>query len=284
MKSIELVVANLDEAKAKAASKLGVPEDQIQIEVLEESKGLFGRPGKLTIRASAEDSAEATAEAPKGEKPKKAVKSAKPEKAESTEKKAEKPAKGAKVEKAAKPAKEEPAEEGVPSTEEEGDFSDGVSDRPEAVATQEDADKMVGYLTELLELADMEATVSCSGINGRYVNIKIDGKDVGYLIGRRGEVLNAIQYMMNVISGRQLHNGVRIVLEADNYRQKRADALTEMAQKIAAEVVKRGEEAVLDALPAFERRVIHQALVDFEGVTTYSEGEEPDRRVVIGPE
>jgi spoIIIJ-associated protein len=76
---------------------------------------------------------------------------------------------------------------------------------------------------------------------------------------------------------------VRVVLEGDSYRERRAQTLTDMALKLAQEVRARGEEAVLDALPAFERRVIHQAIVDLEGVTTYSEGEEPNRRVVIAP-
>jgi spoIIIJ-associated protein len=72
-------------------------------------------------------------------------------------------------------------------------------------------------------------------------------------------------------------------VEGDNYRERRAEMLTNMARQIAEQVVERGEEAVLDALPAFERRVIHQALVDIEGINTYSEGEEPNRCVVIAP-
>jgi len=76
---------------------------------------------------------------------------------------------------------------------------------------------------------------------------------------------------------------VRITLDADSYRMQRNAALERQAKQIAAQVLKRQQEAVLDPLPAHERRVIHQALADFEGVETYSEGEEPNRRVVISP-
>jgi spoIIIJ-associated protein len=116
------------------------------------------------------------------------------------------------------------------------------------------------------------------------VNVTLDGRDVSFLVGRRGEVINALQYLMNVMSTRKLHNGVRVVLEGNDYRKKRQDVLTKLATQIAEEVAKRGEEAVLDALPAFERRVVHKALSEFPGIVTYSEGEEPNRRVVIAPE
>jgi spoIIIJ-associated protein len=152
------------------------------------------------------------------------------------------------------------------------------------VATQADADELVGMLTELLELADLDVSVKVMELNGRYVNVTLDGRDVSFLVGRRGEVINALQYLMNVMSTRKLHNGVRVVLEGNDYRKKRQDVLTKLATQIAEEVAKRGEEAVLDALPAFERRVVHKALSEFPGIVTYSEGEEPNRRVVIAPE
>jgi spoIIIJ-associated protein len=95
--------------------------------------------------------------------------------------------------------------------------------------------------------------------------------------------LNALQYLCNVIASRKVTNGIRVTLEGDEYRQRREQILTQMALEVAEEVKKRGEEAVLAPLPAFERRIIHQALVEFAGVETYSEGEEPERCVVIAP-
>jgi spoIIIJ-associated protein len=150
-------------------------------------------------------------------------------------------------------------------------------------ATEEDAEALLAMLEEIIESGDMQASVKISQREGRYVHLSIEGEDASHLIGRRGEVLNSLQYLLNVFSGRKVRPGIRVVLDADAYRDHRKDVLTDLATQIAEQVVARGEEAVLDALPAFERRVIHQILADFEGVQTYSEGEEPNRRVVIAP-
>lgn len=266
MQTIEIVAISLDEARSKAASQLGVAEDAVTLEVLEETKGLFGRPGKLTVRATA---GAAVASAPADEKPAKVAKAPKG-----------KPAKAAKTEEAA------PAEAEAPAERPERPERPARGEKPERAdveATQDDADQLVAIVNRLITAGDLDVTCTCTQIQGRYVHLNLEGKDVGNIIGRRGEVLNSLQYLLNTIAARRLDNGVRITLEADHYRERRAATLTEMAQKLAAEVINRGEEAVLDALPAFERRVIHQALVDMEGVSTYSEGEEPNRRVVIAP-
>jgi spoIIIJ-associated protein len=92
-----------------------------------------------------------------------------------------------------------------------------------------------------------------------------------------------MQYLVNIIAGRRFDNGVRATLDGNDYRRRREEALTLLATKIADQVKSRGEEAVLDALPAFERRIVHKALSTYEGISTYSEGEEPNRRVVIAP-
>lgn len=272
MDKIELVATNQDEAKEKAAVQLGVPADQVEIEVLEETKGLFGKPGKVTVSAWAKEAKE---EKPKKTAKKKAEPKEEPaaEEAPGEEAAEEKPkAKPASKSKAPKSPKSPDAKETVPEEE-----------RKEVIATDEDATYLVDALNHLLETSGLEAKAELSELTGRYVNMQISGTDVGFLVGRRGEVLNAVQYLMNVVAARQLTNGVRVTLEGDNYREKRTKILYKMAEEIATQVKERGEEAVLDALPAFERRIIHQALVDFEGVNTYSEGEEPKRCVVIAP-
>lgn len=287
MQTIELVAASLSEAQEQAAAKLGVSVDDLTIEVLDETKGLFGKPGKVTVRATASappapveeaDPASAEVEEKPKKKPARGKKSAEePVSAEDDapavveETVAEAPASPARGKKSAKVEKKE-----------EGDGED-EPEGPAPTASEEDADTLVALLNGLISAGDLRAEAKWTSLNNRYVHVEIDGKDVGYLVGRRGEVLNALQYLLNVISARQLDNGVRVVLEGDSYRQRREQTLTTMAQNIAREVKARGEEAVLDALPAFERRIIHQAIVDMEGVTTYSEGEEPNRRVVIAP-
>lgn len=271
METIEVVASSVEEAIERAAQQLGVEASAVKSEVIDEAKGLFGKPGKVTIRASAVAS-------PKSEPEPAAAAVAEEPTAEAPAEEEEKPKRRTRAKREDKPAEKEAA----PTAEAEHEEAKEEAG-PDVVASQEDADRLLEILSGMLKAGDLRAEATISALNGRYVHIDVDGPDVGYLIGRRGEVLNSIQYMMNVISARKLNNGVRVVVEGDNYRERRAEMLSDMARRIAAQVLERGEEAVLDALPAFERRVIHQALVEIEGISTYSEGEEPERYVVIAP-
>src|SRR5690606_31735221 len=129
-----------------------------------------------------------------------------------------KPAPKAKVEKA---PKKEAAAKTEESKDESSEEQEGESDSQPAEASEEDSSKLVAYLETLLQAANLDVAVTASGTNGRYVNINLDGNDAGFLVGRRGETLNALQYYMNVVAARQLQNGVRVVLEGDSYREKR---------------------------------------------------------------
>lgn len=300
MQTIEITAASHDEAVAQAAKSLGVSPDELTVTVLEETKGLFGKTN-VKIRAELNSGAPA-----KAAKPAAKAKAA-PKAAAKTEEVAEEKPKGrgrtAKAAPAAEVVEEAPAEEakedakprgrgrGKKAEATEGEAapereSKGGRERREEAdveATEEDAEALLAMLEEIIESGDMQASVKISQREGRYVHLSIEGEDASHLIGRRGEVLNSLQYLLNVFSGRKVRPGIRVVLDADAYRDHRKDVLTDLATQIAEQVVARGEEAVLDALPAFERRVIHQILADFEGVQTYSEGEEPNRRVVIAP-
>lgn len=274
---IEVTGKSIDEARKLAAEKLGVDQDSLKVEILEESKGkgLFGQ-SKVRIKAEAPVATAAPAPAAPvlADEPQAVV--AVEEKQEEASKPAAKPSEKPKGR--GKPRTEQPA-----VTESKEDAGEGEAQAVEVVATQEDAAKLLTTLEGLLSSADLNVTAKVSEVAGRYVTFELNGPDVSYLIGKHGEVLNAMQYLMNIISGRVLNNGVRTVIDGGDYRRKREEALTKMAQSIAAEVKSRGEEAVLDALPAFERRIVHKALGEIEGITTYSEGEEPNRRVVIAP-
>ena len=277
MNTLEITAATIEQAVAEAATKLGVKSADIDVTVLEETKGLFGK-GKVRIKATVKQKASVTAAVePIAKAPAKPAEKA-PEPVRPAE---EKPAAEEKRPARARAAKPDKPKEEMPAA---APAEEGAEETVNVVATQADADELVGMLSELLELADLDVSVKVMELNGRYVNVTLDGRDVSFLVGRRGEVINALQYLMNVMSTRKLHNGVRVVLEGNDYRKKRQDVLTKLATQIAEEVAKRGEEAVLDALPAFERRVVHKALSEFPGIVTYSEGEEPNRRVVIAPE
>ena len=271
MQAIETTGKTVQEATKTAASKLGVQEDQLAVTVLEETKGLFGK-STVRIRAEVKSVAEKPAKAEKPEKTetKAAATNGVVEKVEEAPKKAKA---APKPKKAAEPKAEEPAPEA----------ENGDSEAVEVAATEKDGEQFLALVVELIKKADLEVTANLTGVSGRYVNIELDGKDVAYLVGKHGEVLNALQYLVNIIAGRSFANGVRTTLDGNNYRNRREQQLTAHAKRVADEVIKRGEEAVLEALPAFERRIVHKALSDYSGISTYSEGEEPNRRVVIAP-
>lgn len=262
MEPIEIASKDLNEALAKAADSLNVPVERVAHEVIEESAGLFG---KSTIRIRAwvapepEPEPEVQSE-PEGGEP---VESPEPAKSKGR----------------ARKSKAVPAEQ--PVTEADADESE---DEPApVVATPEDAEEVLEVVNQIIRAGNLNMRARVESLNNRYVNLKLEGKDVAFIVGKRGEGLNAMQYLVNIILGRKLANGVRATIDGDDYRQEREAKLTKLAQTLAREVRKRGEEAVLEALPAFERRIVHKAVMEIEGVETYSEGEEPNRRVVIAP-
>ncbi len=268
MQSVEVTAKTLQDATKAAADKLGVTPDSVKVSVLEETKGLFG---KSTVRVRAE-LVEAAPEAPEPA-PKKARAAKGPSKAMKAIDEAMNEPPPAPVAKAAAKAtkaavKTEPAAE---------------PDQDAVEATQQDADRLTELVREVTSTAGLQITAHSTSISGRYVSVQLDGKDVAHLVGKHGEVLNALQYLINIMAGRRFGNGVRVTLDGNDFRKRREDQLTQLAQNIADQVRKRQEEAVLDALPAFERRIVHKALSDLGGITTYSEGEEPNRRVVIAP-
>ncbi|MCX6342268.1 MAG: KH domain-containing protein [Fimbriimonadales bacterium] len=292
MQSIELNVKSIEDAKVEAAERFGVSPEDITVTVLEESKKLFG---KVSYKVKAETAKSAPVAEEANTEPKKVTKAeseAKPAAKKLGSKKKEEAPAEASAEVAveeAKPVakklgKKKEASPEVAATAEAPVVESGdESNEPEIVATEEDAKKLADILAVLSTKTGLLAEIQVGELQGKYINLSIDGKEAGFLVGKNGEVLNSLQYLINLIVKQQMGNGVRVTLDGNDYRKRRAEALTNLAVKIAEKVIERGEEAVLEALPAFERRVIHKVLQEIEGVTTYSEGEEPDRRVVIAP-
>jgi spoIIIJ-associated protein len=138
-------------------------------------------------------------------------------------------------------------------------------------------------LRRLLELMGLDCQAELSGCEEGRGQIEITGPDVALVIGKHGQTIDALQFLSGLIASRALGGWVPINLDAAGYRDRRAAALTQMAKEVAAQVKEKGEEAVLDVLRPHERRIVHLALRDEEGIVTYSEGEEPFRRVVISP-
>ena len=115
------------------------------------------------------------------------------------------------------------------------------------------------------------------------MEVVIVGEDAPVLVGKQGEVLNSFQFLLSLMIKHRTGRHVRLSLDADGYRAKRAEALVQAAKEMAEQVRTHNEEAVMDPLPASERWVVHNALLTETGIKTYSEGEEPFRRVVISP-
>jgi spoIIIJ-associated protein len=234
----------LDEAKRAAAEALGMGVDDVDFEVIEESsKGLFA---KSNYRVKATVRAE---EATEAEKPAKAERAEKPKK-----------------EAAVAPAVAEAEGEGV-----------------EVIATKEDGKIAEGILNDVLKLTGLAVTAKFSEASGKYVSLDISGKDVELFVGGEKAAIDSLQYLTNAMFGRKHPNGTRLTLDAGGHRAARNTALEQLARDVAAAVLDRKQEAVLDPLPAHERRIIHNVLRDIDGVETYSEGEEPARRIVISP-
>ncbi len=115
------------------------------------------------------------------------------------------------------------------------------------------------------------------------ITLDISGRDLGALIGWRGETLRALQSVTNVMVGKHLDEGERVIVDVERYRQRREHTVREIALRAARQVKMTGDAITLDAMQAFERRAIHLALESDPDVSSSSIGEEPDRRVVVGP-
>ena len=252
MRYIDVTGKTEEEAVRKALTQLGLERDDVSVEILERARsgflGIGSSPAKVRVTYELD-----VAEEPKPEAPK-----AKP-----AEKKPEpKPA-----EKKAEPKAEEKKTE------------------PAAPACDnDDARRIKDFLTGLLEHMDSTAEVKVYEEEKNRYKVILEGQKLGALIGRRGETLDAIQQLTNyaVNSGRDKR--LRIHVDAENYRAKREQSLESLANKVAGKVLKYRRSVTLEPMNAYERHVIHAALQDKEGVTTYSIGTEPNRRVVVAYE
>ena len=143
------------------------------------------------------------------------------------------------------------------------------------------SEKVQAFLTGLFEHMNVEAQANIVNEDEAAINIELVGENLGALIGRRGETLDAIQHLANYSVNRGSENRVRINIDAENYRAKRTESLERLAKKVAGKVTKYRRNITLEPMNAYERHVIHTALQEYPGVTTHSTGSEPDRHVVV---
>ncbi|MFN4033579.1 MAG: RNA-binding cell elongation regulator Jag/EloR [Fimbriimonadales bacterium] len=151
------------------------------------------------------------------------------------------------------------------------------------VVTPQVARKTADYVDHFVRRLRLQVQAVLRHSHGRYVEVELVGRDASILVGKNGEVLDRLQFLLNNIVPRVIDPQVRVVLDGAGWRRRRTERLRNQVIAIANEVKQRGEEAVLPPMPPHERRIVHQALKDDPEVITYSEGEEPERYVVISP-
>ncbi|MBQ2690777.1 MAG: KH domain-containing protein, partial [Clostridia bacterium] len=219
------------------------------------SKGFLGigsKPAKVRIWVELPD--EKPAHAPKAErKPE-----AKPERKPAPEKKPEK-----KVEEKAEAKAEEPE-----APEKTVDFGN----KPEIV---------LNYVKSIVVGMGLDEAAVSVDTEGQNIKVQIDGDDAGITIGRRGETLDAIQYLAGLAANRGEGDFARVVVNSGTYRAKRRHTLEQLAKKLAVTAVRTGKSTTLEPMNPYERRIIHSAVAQVEGATSSSIGEEPNRCVVV---
>lgn len=147
------------------------------------------------------------------------------------------------------------------------------------VETRERAAKV---LREILDLMGVDAEVSAFDDGDRII-LDAHGTESGLVIGKKGATLDALQYVVNRIVFKRPHDGPMVIVDAEGYRGRREDSLVDLAQRLAEKVVKTGRPVPVEPMSAHDRRIVHMALAEHEGVSTESEGEGLFRRVVIFP-
>ena len=158
--------------------------------------------------------------------------------------------------------------------------SDALAERNEPAPPEEVAATAKEFVSGLLEAMGLEGEVSTS-VDGPTAHVDVAGADLGALIGRRGQTLDALQEVARAAVQRRLRARVRLAIDVEGYRARRRDSLAEYARDMAERAKERGTEIELEPMTSYERKIIHDAVGDIEGASSFSEGEEPNRKVVI---
>ncbi|MFR3529182.1 MAG: RNA-binding cell elongation regulator Jag/EloR [Lachnospiraceae bacterium] len=273
---ITVSAKTLDDAITDALVELGVTSDQLDYIVIEKgSAGFLGigmKQAVIKARRKQEEPVEAiepeaAAEEPVKEEPVK-EEPVKEEKRDNRKKKNRKSShhkdhREQEEHREAAPAKEKKEVELAPVEE----------------VTMETCRKFVQDVLEAMHMEDVQVTASIDEEGALAINM--DGKDMGILIGKRGQTLDSLQYLTNRVANKMQSGYVRVKLDTEDYRRRRKETLENLAKNIASKVKRTRRTVALEPMNPYERRIIHSALQADPAVTTHSEGEEPYRRVVV---
>jgi len=241
---LEIIAPSVEEAVEKGLRELGLTEDDVDVEVLDEGKkgllGLGSRQARIALKIKG-----ASEKKEKAEKKQELVKT----------------------------------HQALP---EEVDESRKMGAEPEEVSI---ARETINIILEKMRVnADVSVRLGESDNNRvQPVLIDIEGKDLSFLIGRKAETINALQFVTSLIVGRELGRWVPLQIDVQHYRQRREDELRKLARRIADQVVSTGRKQALEPMPPNERRIVHIELRDNPKVETESVGEDPKRKVTVRP-
>ena len=248
MKVVEKTGKTVDEAVQAALEELNVPRDQVEVEILTaSSKGsLFGLFGgrEAKVRVTLRDTEVITETGT--------------------------------VKAAAVEAVTETAEALEPVSSSEDDSAKEAEERQAAINDAKE------FLQKLFKSMGMDVAIEkfyAKEENGTM--FKLHGEGLGVLIGKHGQTLDSLQYLTNLVANKHCKERIRIILDAENYRKRRQETLERLAKSLASKVKRNGIKAALEPMNPYERKLIHMSLQDDTKVVTYSEGEEPYRRVII---
>ncbi len=282
-KSIVTTGKTIDLAIEEALTQLGLDRDSVSVQVLAQAKagflGFGAAPAKVQVTYEVPD--------PKPEAPKSALGSASRSKPKAVEKKPEAPKPEAtkqeesklQPQKEEKPLEKKPAVQRAAKEEEKPAAKEPRVYVPAVPGSVEE--KIETFLKGLLEHMGSKAEPRAFKEDDSTYMVELVGQDLGYLIGRRGDTLDAIQHLANYAVNRGVEGHIRINVDAEAYREKREESLRRYARKKAQQVLKAHRRTTLEPMNAYERHVIHATLQDMDRITTYSVGTEPNRRVVI---
>jgi spoIIIJ-associated protein len=280
--TLEIIAPTVEEALSQGLAQLGLPATAVSVEVLDSgNKGLFGlggrqvrvrltvnRPGEAAGQMDSQHSATGGSHAAKAA-PSRSSRSG------SGRTRTDAPA--------PRETKRKPAAEASPS------LNTASSSAVEMTSSDHDPvlDKTEATISKLLFLMGLQAQVSAhygeARDDRRPIMVDIRGSDLGVLIGRRGETLDAFQYVSSLMVGKEVEQFVHLIVDVEGHRDRRQRQLQQLARRMAEQVIKTGRKLTLEPMTASERRIIHMELRDHPAVTTQSMGEEPHRKITILP-
>jgi spoIIIJ-associated protein len=275
LSSVEIQARSAEEATRLALEQLGVTEDQVQVEVLARTEPDMYGEGEVLIRATVKGRAAQPARGAREQR-------SRPREDRPQDGRRQRQARGGQQSGTranyTRPSTPPPPRQPSASTDDE------------TIALEAATKEIVRELLSLMDVpadvmaVDNPSVMELGSDEPPTVFIDINGRDLGMLIGRRGENLGQLQYMVNLMVNRQSDTWVRVILDIEGYRTRREESLIGLAERVARQVARNKRPIALEPMPANERRIVHMTLKSQPGVTTSSSGEGAMRRVTVSPQ